>query len=236
MINKILSNITKKKAGAIVLTAAIVATLSAVTVFAASSMNTLQVKTENGIRSYSVDNGKTWSQNAPEGVTVCEEDGKLTITKGFPSEGGEGNGLLTKMEDGVRLFSTDGGKTWSKKTPEAVKVREDDGRITITRGIPTKDAKENEFMSKIEDGVRYFSTDGGKTWSKDVPEDVTVSEENGKITITKGIPDQAGNGQGMLIKVEDGVRYFSTDGGNTWSETAPEGLTINDNGSVTIKN
>jgi len=127
MNNKILSKLdtTKKKAGAIVLCTVLVAALGVGTVFAANSINTLQVKVENGVRSYSTDGGKNWSQDAPEGVTVSEEDGKITITNGVPPKDGEGGGMLIKVEDGIRYFSTDGGRTWSQNAPEGVTVNED---------------------------------------------------------------------------------------------------------------
>ena len=127
MNNKILSKLdtTKKKVGAIILCTALVAALGAGTVFAASSVSSLQVKMENGVRSYSMDGGKTWTQNAPNGVVVSDEDGKLTITNGVPPKDGEGNGMLSKMVDGVRYYSTDGGKTWTQNAPNGVTVNED---------------------------------------------------------------------------------------------------------------
>ncbi len=127
MISKILSKLdtTKKKAGAFVLCTVLVAALGVGTVYATNSINTLQVKMENGVRSYSTDGGETWSKDAPDGVVVSEEDGKVTITKGVPSEVGKGNGMMIKMEDGVRYYSTDGGKTWTQNAPEGVIVNED---------------------------------------------------------------------------------------------------------------
>jgi hypothetical protein len=78
---------------------------------------------ENGVRSYSTDGGKTWSQNAPDGVTVSEdENGKIKIINRFPDKGSQGKSLLVKMENGVRSYSTDGGKTWSEQAPEGVAV------------------------------------------------------------------------------------------------------------------
>lgn len=72
---------SKKKAGIFVFCTAIVATLGVGTALAANSMNTLQVKMENGVSSYSTDDGSTWSQDVPDGVTVNEQEGRLTITK-----------------------------------------------------------------------------------------------------------------------------------------------------------
>jgi len=127
MNKKILSKLdtTKKKVGAIVLSTVLLGTLAVGTANAASSMNPLQVKTENGVQRYSTDGGKTWSQNAPEGVTVSDKDGKFTITNGIPPKDGEGDGMLIKTENGVRYYSIDGGKTWSQNAPEGVTVNED---------------------------------------------------------------------------------------------------------------
>ncbi|MFZ5968028.1 MAG: exo-alpha-sialidase [Bacillota bacterium] len=115
----------KKKAGAVVLCGALLVAIGAGTTFAANSITSLQVKMENGIRSYSTDDGKTWSQNAPDGVVASDQDGKLTIMNGIPPKNGEGQGLLVKVENGVTLYSTDGGKTWSEKAPDGVTIGED---------------------------------------------------------------------------------------------------------------
>lgn len=119
MKSKILSMLdtTKKKVGAVVLCGTLVAAIGTGTVFAANSLNTLQVKMENGVRSYSTDDGKTWSKNAPDGVVVNDKDGMLTISNGIPPKDGEWQGILSKVENGVRTYSTDGGKTWSEKAP-----------------------------------------------------------------------------------------------------------------------
>ncbi len=125
MKSKILSMLdtTKKKVGAVVLCGALITAIGLGTAFAANSMNSLQVKMENGVRSYSTDSGKTWSKNAPEGVTVSDQDGKLTVSNGTPLKDGEGKGVLSKVENGVRSYSTDGGKTWSEKAPAGVEER-----------------------------------------------------------------------------------------------------------------
>ncbi len=120
MKSKILSMLdtTKKKVGAVVLCGSLIAAMGAGTVFAANSMNTLQVKMENGVRSYSTDDGQIWSNNVPEGVVVNDKDDMLTISNGIPPKDGEGQGILSKVENGVRTYSTDGGKSWSDKAPK----------------------------------------------------------------------------------------------------------------------
>jgi hypothetical protein len=190
MKSKILSimDATKKKAGVALLCGALVATIGAGTALAAYSKTSMQVKMENGVRSYSTDGGKTWSEKAPDGVTVSDKDGKVTIMSGTPPKDGEGKGLMSKVEIGVRSYSTDGGKTWSTKAPDGVTETED-GKISFMNGTPPSgDTKGTSLQVKMENGVRNYSTDGGKTWSTKAPDGVMVSDKDGKFTITDGTP------------------------------------------------
>lgn len=124
-----------KKMGTLIACGALVTVIGAVSVSASGSFTTLQVKAENGVRHYSTDDGKTWSTETPEGVTeTTDENGKVTITRGkAPAEGESGtqesvaegrlevsgvNSLLVKVENGVKQYSTDGGKTWSQQPPK----------------------------------------------------------------------------------------------------------------------
>lgn len=121
MKNKILSMLdtTKKKVGAIVLCGVLIGSISVGTVYATNARTSLQSKMEDGVTSYSTDDGKTWSENTPDGVTESmTEDGKLIISNGTPPLDGEGKGLLSKVENGVRSYSSDGGETWSEKAPD----------------------------------------------------------------------------------------------------------------------
>jgi hypothetical protein len=72
---------TKKKVAAVVLCGTFIAAIGTGTVFAANSMNSLQVKMENGVKSYSIDDGKTWSRNAPDGVRLANKMAKLPSLK-----------------------------------------------------------------------------------------------------------------------------------------------------------
>ena len=234
MKSKILSMLdtTKKKVGAVVLCGALVAAIGAGTAFASNSITSLQVKMENGVRTYSTDGGKTWSKNVPDGVAVNDKDGKLTISNGTPPKDGEGKGILCKVENGVSSYSTDGGKTWSENAPDGA---EDSrtigkyGRITHANGNPSGDANGAGLQIKMENGVRLYSTDGGKTWSKNAPNGVTIGDD-GKVSMMNGTPPKDGEGKGILCKVENGVSSYSTDGGKTWSENAPDGA--EDSGTI----
>lgn len=84
---------------------------------------------------------------------------------------------------------------------------------------------------KVEDGVTHYSTDDGTTWSTEAPDGVTATmDADGKVTVTRGNPPAAGEGSptevsghtSLLVKVENGVTKYSTDGGQTWSEQLPE--------------
>ncbi len=90
-------------------------------------------------------------------------------------------------------------------------------------------------------GARY-STDGGQTWSDKVPDGATVSTGgNGEHSIFIGTPPDGAVGDvnaavtaaigavanaNVAVKQEDGKFLYSTDGGHTWSENAPAGVTI----------
>jgi len=57
--------------------------------------------------------------NPEQPVNITESNGKVTNSNGTPPREGEGGNVMSKMEDGERVYSTDGGKTWSKQAPES---------------------------------------------------------------------------------------------------------------------
>ncbi|WP_461612554.1 WD40/YVTN/BNR-like repeat-containing protein [Clostridium sp. Marseille-QA1073] len=242
---KNIMNITKKKAGASILCGALVLTLGTGKAFASNADDSIQVKNENGVITYSIDGGQTWSEDAPEGFTGFEsEDGKIKIKNTKMSEGGIGIGVQVKLEDGVKLYSTDGGQTWSEDAPEGLTEFEDeDGKIKIKNANISEDGIGISVQVKLEDGVKLYSTDGGQTWSENAPEGIDVfDEEDGKIGIKNsgqiegelfigrqvksedGILSKGGNS--FMVKNENGTRFYSEDGGQTWSEDLPEGMSI----------
>ncbi|QOT01356.1 hypothetical protein JNUCC42_14720 [Brevibacterium sp. JNUCC-42] len=83
---------------------------------------------------------------------------------------------------------------------------------------------------KTENGVQFYSTDNGKTWNEFTP---ISTDEAFKFTVGKdGVTkfesvdkDSLGdidNAESLSIKNENGVQFYSTDNGKTWSKTAPE--------------
>lgn len=198
---------TKKKLGTLIVCGALVAALGTASAalgttstFAANTISSLH-KIENGVKLYSTDGGKTWSKQAPEGVTEkIDADGKVTITNGTPPEvgasftkGDDGTkatytrgipdgvpDLMIKIEKGVKLYSTDGGKTWSDQAPEGVtETVGEDGKVTTSYGIAPKEGEDDGILSKVENGIRTYSTDGGKTWSGQDPRDADESSTIG---------------------------------------------------------
>jgi Neuraminidase (sialidase) len=167
------------------------------TIFAQSDdgNGSISVKDEDGIRSYSTDGGKTWSQTPPEGLV--ETPIEYSALSG--EDGVSVRASVRTNENGTLSYSTDGGKTWSKEVPAGLKdfsfsvnqdgnsangkfgealsvvAKGDNGNGTIIEDIEVRALSDEDGVSvrasvrTNEDGTLSYSTDGGKTWSKDVP-------------------------------------------------------------------
>ncbi|QOT01390.1 exo-alpha-sialidase [Brevibacterium sp. JNUCC-42] len=101
--------------------------------------------------------------------------------------------FLIKTENGVTLYSTDKGKTWSKFTPTSTKqpIESTDPLDPTADGVINVDGTDMEGVIHAE---QYgFESVGDKDFSVE-----------------------------LLIKTENGVTLYSTDKGKTWSKTAPE--------------
>ncbi len=210
----------RKRAGVVLLSGVLIATIGAGTVLAANSGNSLLVKMQNGTRSYSTDGGNTWTEKAPEGVTVSDKDGKLTITNGIAPEDADGKSILCKVENGVRNRSTDGGKTWSEEAPEGIiESTSEDGKLTLA-----EEAEGKGILCRTENGVTTYSTDGGATWNEIAPE-YLIEAENEDGTFSGMVDNLPESGSIMIQKDINGTVRYSIDGGETWSDKAPEGFT-----------
>lgn len=76
--------------------------------------------------------------------------------------------VLEKNVGGVTQTSTDG-KKWVKKSQKDTDVKKGkDGKIIVTKGKSPngklQPPKSSEYLTKLQDGKWYYSTDGGKTW------------------------------------------------------------------------
>jgi hypothetical protein len=148
--------------------------------------------------------------------------------------------LRVKVEDGVKYYSADDGKTWSAEAPKRVIVTTDaHGKAVKTRGAtPGNAAPGNEAPGNEAPGNRApWKGEGGsfvKVKDGKVPDSAEYRKTRG---IGKGEGVQEGGiggpenllgAKSLLVKVEDGVKRYSTDGGKTWSEDAPEGYSERD--------
>jgi hypothetical protein len=147
----------KKKLGALIVCGALVVSLGAVSVSAANPMTALQSADAGG--KVFITNGKTWSK-APEGAQEA-------VNEGGPAGAPAARSFMIKDENGVKLYSVDGGKTWSRQAPDG--YSEQDGKQTLFFGTPPREGEGGVVLNRVEDGVKYYSTDGGKTWSKRSP-------------------------------------------------------------------
>jgi len=138
-------HLTKKKVGAFLVFGLLIGLLSVGTVLATESNSSISIEEEDGVVQFSVDDGQTWREETPEGLTVIEEGDQQIITDGdlFDVSGDD----ETSLEEGEIRYSLDGGETWIEANPE-----QNTGNIE----------------TEVVDGVLKYSTDGGKTWTTDI--------------------------------------------------------------------
>src|SRR5690625_4033793 len=112
-------NVTKKKVGAFLVVGLSIGLLSVGTVLAAESNRSISIEEEDGVAEFSIDDGQTWSEEIPEGLTVIEEGNQQIITEGDLFDV-SGNDVMTPLEEGEIRYSLDGGETWivTKSNPE----------------------------------------------------------------------------------------------------------------------
>ena len=236
------TNTGKKKIAAIGACAVLALAIGTTTAFAAVGARDngpVLVKTENGSSSYSTDEGQTWNNGLPDGaVFIQNDDGGSTVTMGTPPALGEGRGLMGRNENGVTSYSTDGGKTWSDSLPDGFEeVKDPSGAAGIrSKGTALIGDGIGSMLVRNEDGKMSYSTDGGKTWTEGAPEGATITNDaEGRGFVTMGTPPTPGDGDSFMGKMTNGVESYSTDGGKTWSEKLPDGVTKNADGSVSFK-
>ena len=203
---------------------------------------TVTATVENGTGykvEYKVDEGE-WSEKAPslkevdklsiqiqatkEGKTTLTADATLEITaKVEPTLVVEGAGTFT--EDGTKhtvtatvkngegytvKYSTDGGKTWSTTAPSLTEA----GTLTIQIRATKQDETTLEATATLK---------------------ITAKVEPKLVVTGAGSFDYNGKAHTVTAKVENGEGYtveYSTDGGKTWSTTAPS---LTEAGTLTIK-
>lgn len=130
------------------------------------------------------------------------------------------------------------------------------GALVLSLGTLTAFAAndaDNKVTIKSEDvdgvSTHSYSTDDGQTWNTGLPEGAVITtDENGEdgVVITYDASDENDQSltmkeeddviNSMSVKVEDGVTSYSTDGGKTWTEGVPEGVTTDEDGTTTVFN
>jgi len=140
-------HLTKKKVGAFLVIGLSIGLLSIGTVLAAESNRSISIEEEDGVVEFSTDDGSTWNEEVPEGLTVIEEGDQQIITEGDLFDV-SGNDEMTPLEEGEIRYSLDGGETW-----------------TVTQTNPEQNT--GSIETEVVDGVLKYSTDGGDTWITD---------------------------------------------------------------------
>ena len=137
---------------------------------------------------------------------VVEDDGTFT-------EDGTERTVTATVENGTGYtveYSTDGGKTWSTTAPSRTEV----GKLNIQIRATKQDATTLEATATLEITAKVEPTlvvEGAGTFT----------EDGTKHTVTATVK----NGEGYTVE-------YSTDGGKTWSTTAPS---LTEAGTLTIK-
>ncbi len=121
----------KRKITVLSLTGAMLLATGGTVAFAASQQSfdktgSIDVRQEDGRTLYSTDEGKSWSETVPEGLTASDDGTSSSVFIGqgdapaVPESGtlSETSSVSIKEENGKTLYSTDGGKTWSDEVPE----------------------------------------------------------------------------------------------------------------------
>ena len=203
---------------------------------------TVTATVENGTGykvEYKVDEGE-WSEKAPslkevdklsiqiqatkEGKTTLEATATLEITAkvepklvvkgdGTFTEDGSAHTVTATVENGEGYkieYSTDGGKTWSTTAPSLTEA----GTLTIQIRATKQDATTLEATATLK---------------------ITAKVEPTLVVKGAGTFTEDGKAHTVTAKVENGEGYtveYSTDGGKTWSATAPS---LTEVGKLTIK-
>jgi len=140
-------NVTKKKIGAFLVVGLSIGALSVGSVLATESNRSISIEEEDGLVEFSVDDGQTWSNEVPEGLTVIEEGNQQIITEGDLFDV-SGNDAMPPLEEGEIRYSLDGGETW-----------------IVTESNPEQNT--GSIETEVIDGVLKYSIDGGDTWLTD---------------------------------------------------------------------
>lgn len=136
--------------------------------------NDVRARWNNDAWEYSSDDGETWTDEVPEGVTV-HEDQSLTLLPGDDTLTGSGTDPWEQSLDSwLASVYAEAGNIINDTLPDG---HEDWGSF-IRFGETI--ARQND------DGQWEYSTDGGETWTDEAPEGVSVNESGTGFRFSNG--------------------------------------------------
>lgn len=123
---------------------------------------------------YSLDNGETWTDEVPEGVTV-HGDQSLTLLPGNDTSGGPG---LDAWEQGFSNWLASIYQEADNIISDALPSGSQDWGSFVRFG---------DTLARQNDENQWeYSTDGGETWTDEAPEGVSVSEGGTGLRFSSG--------------------------------------------------
>jgi len=195
-------------------------------------------KVEDGVMYFSFDGGETWSEEIPEDYGFeIGEDGSTRAWFGCPFIGkGEWDGELPEwFNDPPEWFGSL--PEWDGEVPEWFGKRPEwDGELPelFRDGFESKDGEDGLYRHRL--GPRPFIDYG--EWDgelPDLPKDVFGFEDGEGREFHKFGFRSGLDGGSLMVRIEDGVASYSTDGGETWSDEAPDGVTIEPDGRTMFR-
>ncbi|MCY9523226.1 glycoside hydrolase, partial [Paenibacillus apiarius] len=98
------------------------------------------------------------------------------------------------------------------------------GALALTLGSGTTtfaaEGATDSLLVKHENGVINYSTDGGQTWNENAPANMqAIKIGEGNMKINNKFAPEDGIKMKVMVKEENGKKLYSTDDGQTWSET-----------------
>lgn len=124
---------------------------------------------------YSTDNGRTWTDTPPDGVHMGE-DGGLTMWQGQgKAEDFDHDALMGDIDKLLNDILSEANERYGNVLPQG----SEDGTSFVY----------GETIARQVEGAWEFSSDGGETWTKEVPEGFEVSEDGTRFRLGGGDGD-----------------------------------------------
>lgn len=129
------------------------------------------------------------------------------------------NDIRARWNNGKWEYSSDGGETWTDEAPEGFKAGED-GSLSVRQGEGSSEDFDAEAWEQELDG-----------WLASIYEEVDNLMSD---VMPEGYEDWSSFvrfGDTVARQTEDGQWEYSADNGETWTDEAPEGFSVNEDGT-----